>query len=176
MTMVRGQAILDYLFSHIWTLIALAIIFVILIWLGVFRGGTGETCYSGDGALSCYNLKVVKSDIHLTLYNNKPNAIAICDLLCDSRPINESSLLPPGAPDYSNCASTGVGIPSGKSAQLNASSNLDGLPFCTHDGKTPLSVGEQYRGPLYIIFSEQQEGDYGSPRVSIGEIVATVQP
>jgi len=176
MAIRRGQALLDYLFSHAWALIALALVFVILVWLGVFRGATSETCYSGDGALFCSALKVSKADLQLTLYNNKPNAISICDILCDSGPVNSSSLLPPSAPDYSNCASTGIKISSGGSAKINATSNPMGRSSCTHDGKTPLSVGEQYRGPLYIIFSEQQESDYGSPRVSIGEMAATIQP
>ncbi|MDO8339669.1 MAG: hypothetical protein Q7T16_03355 [Candidatus Burarchaeum sp.] len=176
MAMRRGQAIIDYLLSHAWALIALSMIFVILVWLGVFRGGTSETCFSGDGALFCYDLKAAKSDVQLTLYNNKPDAISVCDIICDSRLPGNASRLPPNAPDYSNCASTGIKISSGSSAEISATSNSMGRPFCTHDGKTPLSVGEQYRGPLYIIFSEQQEGDYGSPRVSVGEIAATVQP
>src|SRR3989338_10672304 len=168
--MRRGQVIIDYLLSHAWALIAIAMIFVILIWLGVFRGGTSETCYSGDGALFCSALKIGKANLQLTLYNNKPDTIFVCDILCDSRPINKSSLLPPNAPDYSNCASTCVQIPSGKSAQLDSSSNTLGRPFCTHDGKTLLQIGEQYRGPLYIIFSEASEGVYGSPRISTGSI------
>lgn len=176
MTFKRGQAIIDYLFSNIWAIFALALFFVILIWLGVFRVGTGETCFSGDGALYCYGVKATRGDFQITLYNNKPNGISVCDILCDSRPRNTSALLPPGAPDYSNCASSGVKIDSGGSAEINASDNKLGRPFCTADGKTPLEVGEQYRGPLYIIFSEESEGNYGFPRVSVGKLVATIQP
>jgi hypothetical protein len=176
--MKRGQGVTEYLMTYGWALMAVVVVLAILIWLGIFGGAqVNEYCDLADGSLFCESVKATEGEFRITLRNTRPTDIAVCDIICDSRPADSSSRVPPpGSPAYSNCEASGVRILSGNSKKLLASANPAGPSFCTHDGNTPLEIGEQYRGSIYIIFTEVGEGSSGNARVAVGELLTTIQP
>ncbi|VVC04451.1 Uncharacterised protein [Candidatus Burarchaeum australiense] len=174
--MTRGQSAIEYLMNYGSAIMLIAIIFVVFAWMGVFTTRTADYCNPGDGALYCYGVKATQGALELTILNNKPHNINVCDIICDGRPTTESSMLPPLVPEYASCAGTGVRVESTKSASVSTLADSHGVRFCTYDGKTPLAVGEQYRGNLYIVYSGTNDDNNGKARVSVGDILATIQP
>lgn len=172
----RAQAATEYLTTYGWAIMAVMLVLIALYWMGAFGGvGVSERCSIADGSLSCTSFKATKDDVQLTLRNSKPNDIAVCDVICDSRAADEASSLPPvGSAPVPNCEETGVRIISTGERTVLASRNLDRAAFCTHDGATPLEVGEYYRGKVYVVYNVVGEG--GNARVSSGDLFASIQP
>jgi hypothetical protein len=171
--MKRGKSALVYMTTYGWAIAVVILLLVALFWLGVFSISQDEKC-SLSPPFGCQSIKVTTKDTVIMLRNNGVNDIDVCDVICDGRPAEASSLLPPGIRPYSNCENNGARIVSGGARLVKASDNTDYISFCTYNGRDAVKEGEPYKGTVYIVYNNVGEG--GSTRIATGDVFAVVQP
>jgi hypothetical protein len=169
----RGQPALEYMTTYGWALAVVILVLVALYWLGVFSISQDEKC-TLNHPFGCQSIKATATDMAIMLRNNGVSDIDVCDVICDARPADAATLLPGTIKPYTNCENDAQRIVSGGVKLVKASDNVDGLSFCTYNGRDAVKEGEPYKGKIYIIYNNAGEG--GSTRIATGDVFTVVQP
>ncbi|RLG18945.1 hypothetical protein DRN67_03700 [Candidatus Micrarchaeota archaeon] len=163
----KGQAAMEYLMTYGWAILVIVIVLAALLYLGVFNVGqrVPDQCNFNVG-VQCQSPKLTASSLTLTLTNSLGNKINICAITCDDTQTVDG--VTPIA--TTACDAAGEYL---ATIDVGRSTNVTSASGCTDSSGALGTVGQTYRGKLFLQYMEQ--GDTGNARIIEGDLLTTVQ-
>lgn len=182
----RGQNAVEFLMTYAWAILVVAVVIVVLGYLGLpaLSNNEPERCSFPAGSLVCNRLAMVKTTDaggyveidELNITNNFNKAMHICTIGCSAGQAG-----PKGWPDYFSplvtdaCGENSNVVEPGQSKKIIGGGSP--AAHCRDETGTTLAypaVGALYRGKIYVLYSYADE-TAGDARVIVADAVSRVQ-